>query len=655
MKKNFFALAACIIGSQLHAQQTLQPTTDSSKILDEIVLTANKYPQKQSETGKVITVIGKDQLEKSYGKTIGELLNTVSGVTITGANNSPGSNLTTSIRGASAGNVLILIDGIPVNDPSVITNYFDLNFLPVNEIERIEILKGGQSTLYGSDAVAGVINIITKKPAGNKTMLSGGITGGSYNTFKENIGLTANNKKISYGLQYTHISSGGFPAATDSTGKNNFDKDGIDQHALSGNISFRLSQKLQWKIFSQYNYYKAGLDAGAFTDDKDYNVKNNNIQGGTGVIYHEKNGDLHFNYLFNYVSRDYLDDSTDRPNPYAYYSKSAYIGRTQFAELYNNWKWNNWELLTGADYRYNNTTQDYYSVGIYGPYTTPTLKAEMWQFSPYASLVYKDGNGFTTEAGLRWNHHSVYGDNFTYTLNPSYLLNDKLKFFINLYTAFKTPTLYQLYDPYAGNAKLKPETSQVTEGGIEFFEKRSFRIRVVGFYRNSSNTIQYIVINPSTYQSQYSNISNQKNYGLELEAEYAIQKWRFTANYTYTDGKTKSAYDGTGAPLGKDTTYFNLYHIPKNACNLSAGFQAAKNVYISTLLHTISKREEFIYGSNPVELKSYYTIDLYGEYKWKKNWKAFVDLRNITDQKYTDVFGYNTRKFNFDAGLSFSF
>ncbi|HYM93558.1 MAG TPA: TonB-dependent receptor plug domain-containing protein, partial [Chitinophagaceae bacterium] len=178
MKKKIFIVAAVLISSRTFAQQDT-----AGKTLDEIIFTANKYPEKQSETGKVITVINQQQLEKSKGKTLGEILNTVAGVIIPGADNNPGTNLTVNIRGASAGNALILIDGVPLNDPSVIDNYFDLNFFAVDQIERIEILKGGQSTLYGSDAVAGVINIITRKPGSKKFNINASATYGSYNTF----------------------------------------------------------------------------------------------------------------------------------------------------------------------------------------------------------------------------------------------------------------------------------------------------------------------------------------------------------------------------------------------------------------------------------------------------------------------------------------
>ena len=143
---------------------------DSSYSLDEVVVTANRFTQKQINTGKVITVIKKKEIENSPFVTIGELLSRQAGITIIGSNNSPGANNDVYMRGAGTGNMLILIDGLPAYDVSTIRETFDINFIPLGEIERIEILKGGQSTLYGSDAVAGVVNIITKNNEQKKTI-----------------------------------------------------------------------------------------------------------------------------------------------------------------------------------------------------------------------------------------------------------------------------------------------------------------------------------------------------------------------------------------------------------------------------------------------------------------------------------------------------
>jgi vitamin B12 transporter len=310
-------------------------------------------------------------------------------------------------------------------------------------------------------------------------------------------------------------------------------------------------------------------------------------------------------------------------------------------------------LLAGLDYRFNNTFQ--YSLYVFPGFPTPAsmLKAKMSQTSPYASMVYKNGKGFSLEAGGRWNHHTEYGNNFTFTMNPSLLMQGKVKLFANLYSAYKTPTLYQLFDPSAGNVDLKPEKGIIGEVGAEFFVNKGLHFRVIGFYRSTKSAIQYILVDPNNFTSQYRNVSRQENYGMEFEANYTNDRWTVAMNYTYTDGKTKSGFDGTGGPLGKDTSYYNLYRIPKNAFNLEIGFQATKHFYISSHLRAVSKREEFVYGSLPETQKGYATVDLYSEYGFCKSAKAFLDLKNLIGEKYFDIPGYNSKRFNFMAGINF--
>jgi len=175
MNKSLFMLATA-----LYLFNSIKAQTDSTtKSLDEVIVTANRFPQKQNSTGKVVTIIPRSVIEKSSGIGLGELLNQQAGLSLIGANNTLGTNQDVYMRGAATGNTLILVDGIPVNDASTIANTFDINHLPLENIERIEILKGAQSTLYGSDAVAGVIHIITRKQSAKPASVSGTIAGGS--------------------------------------------------------------------------------------------------------------------------------------------------------------------------------------------------------------------------------------------------------------------------------------------------------------------------------------------------------------------------------------------------------------------------------------------------------------------------------------------
>src|SRR5215471_1142076 len=179
-QKLFYALVAMVLSQNIFAQ------SDSGKTnqLNEVIVTATKYPKKSSETGKVISVITREQLDRSGGKDLSQLLDEQAGISISGANSNPGKDKTIYLRGAGPQYTLITIDGVPVYDASGVNANFDFRQIPVDIIDRIEILKGSQSTLYGSDAIAGVINIITKKTGDKSFSPFAAFTYGSFNTTK---------------------------------------------------------------------------------------------------------------------------------------------------------------------------------------------------------------------------------------------------------------------------------------------------------------------------------------------------------------------------------------------------------------------------------------------------------------------------------------
>src|SRR3954471_5876501 len=211
MKKIICGLITLTFAQSIFAQHDSAPN-----ILNEVVVTATKGPKKLSETGKVVTIITKEQIEKSGGKDFAQLLNEQTGITVNGAISNPGKDKLLFLRGATDKYTLILLDGILLNEPAGVGGSFDLRLLSLDNIERIEILKGSQSTLYGSNAVAGVINIISKKPVSTQPMFNGLLTYGSYHSFKGSANVSQKTKFFEYDVNYVYNNTDGISEAKDT-------------------------------------------------------------------------------------------------------------------------------------------------------------------------------------------------------------------------------------------------------------------------------------------------------------------------------------------------------------------------------------------------------------------------------------------------------
>lgn len=644
MKMKFFLLAAIISGSQAYAQK------DSAALLNDVVITATKYPIKQSLTGKVVTVITRQDLEKNSAKTLTEVLNSQAALIVNGSTNTLGTNQDVYMRGAGAGKTLILVDGVPLYDVAGISGAYDLNFIPVDQVERIEILKGSQSTLYGSDAIAGVINIITKKGGPKKIGVSADIAAGSYGTVKGSVGLNGTVSKTNYSLQYTKTHSNGFSSAYDQAGNSNFDKDGFNQDVVRLNVNQKISNKLLLRFNSQYSKYKTDVDAGPFTDDADYTVSTNNLLAGIGADYTIGRSVLHLNYNFSKTERTYLDDSLSAPG-FSYYSKGEYDGKSHFLELYSNIAvTKHMDVLVGADYRRQLTEQNYLSLSGFGPFSTALGdSAKVDQLGMYASVVVKDIAGFNIELGGRYNHFNKYGNVFTFSFNPSYVISNKVKLFVNIASGFKAPSLYQVYAEYRNPyTELDPEKSISFEGGVQY-SKDNVNLRAVYFIRNVKDNIEFFSAGPPNYESYYINADEQKDKGIELEANLRFGKVSLDANYTNQDGYLSTTINN------RDTSYFNQYRRPNQSINLNIGIDVCKNWFVNFGVQSIGKRFEAVYASAPVEMPAYYTWNLSSSYTIRKNIKVFADLKNITGEKYFEVRGYNSRRFNLMAGVHLTF
>jgi vitamin B12 transporter len=330
------------------------------------------------------------------------------------------------------------------------------------------------------------------------------------------------------------------------------------------------------------------------------------------------------------------------------YERNNYWGRTQFAELYGNVKLAKWlTVLAGSDYRWGNMNQRYFSISSFGPFSSNFNDMAMHQTSVYGSVFLSFLNKkLNIEGGFRYNDHSKYGDNTTYTFNPSYSITDNWRVFGSVTSAFKAPSLFQLFDASSGNPDLKPETSTNYEGGVQFLNAK-VNTRAVYFHRDIKSGIDFDYIN-----FVYYNFIKQEVDGLEFEIKAVpVKNLDINANYTLIVGQEQTQ----SRKNFHDTSYNYLLRRPKHVANVSIGYQFCKAFYASINGKYVSERHDVGgYQKDDVLLGSYFLLGAYAEYKVKDYLKLFADAQNITNKRFFDIRGYNAIPFLINGGITFT-
>ena len=619
-KNNYFFLAAVLAISPM---AFMSPVYAQEEVkLAEVVISTTKNEQKQSQTGKVVTIIGPEILERSHGKNLTDLLNEQAGIVVSGATGNLGLNKSIFIRGASGAYAVVLIDGILVSSPLGNGSAFDLRMFSIDQIDHIEILKGGQSTIYGSDAVSGVINIITKKGAkgGNSVYGVGSI--GSYETYKGTVGISSQVDNFSYNVAYTQAKTDGISeAAMPANATSPFEKDGHKTGAVNANFSLQADKNLSINPFLRYFYGHYDFDANAYEDHLENNYKLKYFNGGLNTKYDFGSGKITFNYSYENA----------QTNSQSQYGKSISEGKTQLLDLfYNQNVGQHLNVLVGLDNRINTFRLN--------AETPPRANL----FSTYASLFLHDVSIFNLEVGGRYNKHQEYGENFTYNITPSIAVTKGVKIYGTISTAFKAPTLENLFGEFGANLNLQPEESKNYEAGVDFkFVENKFNLRLAGYKRDLSNAIVY-------GSTSYVNLANQKVKGFEVEPSFNIGKFNAKGYYAYVEGSEFNYISNEVADY--------LVRKAKHVFGLNAGVQLSKEMYISSNFKYNGKRKDGDFNAYQiVDLPAYKLLDFYAEYALMgKRVKVFADLKNVLNEKYTEFYGYNSMGFNMNAGISFN-
>ena len=350
------AVALCLLSTNVLSQEK-KTQEKKAEQLEEIVISATKFELKKENTGKVIYKISQKDIQRNAGKSVIELLNNVLGVEIRGANSNPGEPRSTYIRGGRSRQALVLIDGVPLSDPTGIEQSYDLRLLSLNQIESIEVLKGASSTLYGSGAGTGVINIILKKASENTVSGVYEVSLGTNSTSKnstsslndknQNISINGTLDKFKYNAFFNITGTSGFSSAK-STLTIPFEEDTYTSNNGFLKLGYEFNTRFRIETFLNFDAFDYTFDAGAF-NDSDINLGNQEqFRIGIRPQLKYKKGEVFLNASINSLDRSFesFNSFSGGTNVFVYKGTSVNL------DLVNKYEFTkNFQLITGINYQ----------------------------------------------------------------------------------------------------------------------------------------------------------------------------------------------------------------------------------------------------------------------------------------------------------------
>jgi vitamin B12 transporter len=585
---------------------------------EEVVVTANRIATPLASLGSSVTVITAEDLRRQQARHVVDALRTVPGIAVS---QTGGTGSTTSIRmrGMESHHTLLLIDGVEVADPSAAQPSYDFGHLLVTDIERIEIVRGPQSTLYGGDAIGGVINVITHKGKG-KPHVSASAEGGSFNTQNLRSGLSGSHGKFSYGLNAAFEHTDGFSAASNRNG--NSEDDGYRNLTLNGRFELDLTDTFSLAAVTRYMTSHLETDnwsGGRAIDSNDNSDKR------------ERSGKLTARLsLFDGALTNRIGISHSESN------RDDFVGKAR-ASYYDGWKdkWDyqgDWRitpantLLFGAETEKERTRQRTSWGGLSDAVRNNGYFIN-YQTDPFDSL--------SLTLGGRIDDHKAFGTHDTYRVTAAYLVDDwSSRLHGSWGTGFRAPSLFELYDPTYGNTALTPEKSRGWDAGIEqsIWDEKVI-VDVTWFHNRTQDLIQWDA-------SGYRNIASTKAFGLETTLKADLTHTiSVTATHTYTERRNNS----TGQVLARRPKHvgsLNFAWEPVDGLTADFGMRASSRLFDSATSNNVG---------------GYALYDVKASYALTSRTTLFGRIKNLFDKQYEEVDTYGTAGLSAYAGVKVQF
>jgi vitamin B12 transporter len=636
----FFAFSAC-----LPAQA--QVASDQAQQLPQIVVTPTLVPTPESEVASSVTVITSAEMQAKQQRTVPDALEDVPGLNVV-QTGGPGGTTSVYMRGANANQTKVYIDGIDVSDPSAPDGTFDFGQLLTSGIDRIEILRGPQSGLYGSSAIGGVINIITKSGEGPPHVY-GTLEAGSFGTFNQTMGVSGSVSRFSYSFNFAHWSS----TDTDVTPPNlvppgrPLNPDAYDNRSLSLKLGAQVTGNLD------VGFVAHDIESTLYSTSDDLigpealQSINGNQELFTRTFGHLVSFDGRLDQTLDLAYTDYHRSFLD-PNP-ASDNFELYDGDRVKVDYQGNLKLVPGEIaIIGAQHELDEFDEP---TSISGGAPSPAFSASVTDDAAFAELQSSIGSRFFNSANIRFDHNEQFGNAVTYREAPAFLIPEtgtKLK--ASLGTGFNAPTLDELYLSFPSyfffaNPNLQPETSIGYDAGFEqnlFAGKASFGAT---YFHNDIHNLIEIVTN-AAFVGTYENIDQATTQGAETYV--SVHPWEpltLRADYTYTHAED-------------DTLQEELIRRPRNKASLSGIWQVTSAAQLSaTVVYVgswVDNNRDFT-NLTPIPVPGYVLVNFAGSYDLGRGVTAFARIDNALNVQYQDPLGFQRPGLGVFGGIKVAF
>jgi vitamin B12 transporter len=596
-----------------------------------------ELPELDSGTAKIEllapTTVEEKQFAKSAQVTIEDVLRSLPGVTVT-RSGALGQPSFVFLRGANSDGTLVMIDGLPINDPSLSNAAFDFSTISLADVERVDVWKGPQSVLFGQGATGGAINIITKRGAGPATgLLSAEV--GSFNTFIENARVAGGNDHVAYSFAANRLQTNGFSAASQDQG--GAERDGASQTSFASKLSWSPDRTSELEFIGRYTGKKADLDyapssVGPYFIEPD--APNYKTWGDAVTLALKGKKTWGTTWTSEISASRFSQDRyySNDPDPNNTASlRSKYNGELQQFENVNHWKAPGLEIAFGPRAQFEAAT--IHSTSNTADFSLPAKETSLAGF--FARAQAQGPRLFSTE-GARIETHSQFGTSIVYEVAPGMHITDDEDAIFRYATGYKAPTLYQLYEPKYGNAALKPENDFSFELTLNHsFMKKAGKLSVTAFRNQAKNLIQF-------GNSNYSNIGSALTRGFEAGLDLKINRLILQGAYTYLDTRD-------------DSTGQSLMRRPRNTLSGRAEYRFLDTLSASLDFLTIDRRTDLdpLSGA-PEVVAGYQTLNAAVFFYPLKDLRLSLRAINLLGKQYEETAGYTGTPRSFFIGAAFT-